>query len=232
MNKKDDKKVPEAKAAEQDVSGVSSGEEAAAAQEESKAPEQEVKTPEQEVKAPKQEEKVPKQEKKTPKEEKPPEKPDSPAKQAEKAPEKAEAEVLKGQLADISDKYLRLAAEYDNYRRRSLKERENIYSDVRADTVTRFLPVYDNLSRAATHETSAEDRKGAEAILSQFKTILTALGVTEIEAMGKKFDPKLHNAVLHIEDKKYGEGEIVLELEKGFKMGDKVIRFSTVQVAN
>ena len=221
MNKKDEKNIPEAEAVAQNISGAPSREEAAAAQKEAEAPEQEVRPP-------KQEEKSTKQEKKTPKTEKT----DSPSKQAEKAPEKTEAEVLKDQLADASDKYLRLAAEYDNYRRRSLKERESIYSDIRSDTVTRFLPIYDNLARAVTHETNDEDKKGAEAILNQFKTILTSMGVTEIEALGKKFDPKLHNAVLHIEDEKYGEGEIVLELEKGFKMGDKVIRFSTVQVAN
>ena len=218
MNKKDEKNVPEAETAQKDSSGAPSREEAAAAQKKAEATEQEVRPP-------KQEEKNTKQEKKTPKA-------DSPSTQAEKTPEKTETEVLKGQLADVNDKYLRLAAEYDNYRRRSLKERESIYSDVRSDTVTRFLPIYDNLARAVTHETNDEDKKGAEAILNQFKTILTSMGVTEIEALGKKFDPKLHNAVLHIEDGKYGEGEIVLELEKGFKMGDKVIRFSTVQVAN
>jgi Molecular chaperone GrpE (heat shock protein) len=209
MNKKDDKKVPEKKNIEQTSPDTSAREEATASQEEAEVPKQ-VSTPKQEAS----------------------EEENSPSKQTEKSREKSEAEVLKGQLADANDKYLRLAAEYDNYRRRSQIERENIYSDIRADTVTRFLPVYDNLARAVTHESNAEDKKGAEAILNQFKTILSFVGVTEIEAVGKKFDPKLHNAVLHIEDKKYGEGEIVLELEKGFKMGDKVIRFSTVQVAN
>ena len=140
MNKKDEKNTPEAEAAEQNNSGAPSREEAAAAQKKAEAPEQEVRPP-------KQEEKSTKQEKKTPKAEKA----DSPSKQAEKAPEKTEAEVLKDQLADANDKYLRLAAEYDNYRRRSLKERESIYSDIRSDTVTRFLPIYDNLARAVTH---------------------------------------------------------------------------------
>lgn len=155
--------------------------------------------------------------------------------EAEEAPapaEKTEAELLQEKLNESNDKYLRMLAEYDNYRRRSQKERENIYSDVRADTVTKFLPVYDNLFRAATQETDEEARKGAEAILTQFKTILASLGVTEIEAVGKKFDPAIHEALLHIDDEKFGEGEIVLELEKGFKLGDKVIRFSKVQVAN
>ncbi len=146
--------------------------------------------------------------------------------------EKTETEKLKEELTAANDKYLRMLAEYDNYRRRSQKERESIYSDVRADTVKKFLPVYDNLLRAATHEQDEEAKQGAVAILAQFKTVLESIGVTEIDALGKKFDPALHEALLHIDDEKYGEGEIVLELEKGFKMGDKVIRFSKVQVAN
>ncbi len=150
----------------------------------------------------------------------------------EAAPAPTEAEKLQASLAEANDKYLRMLAEYDNYRRRSAKERENIYADVRADTVKKFLPVYDNLARAAQHETDDETKKGVEGILNQFKTILEGLGVTEIETVGKKFDANLHDALLHIEDEKYGEGEIVLELEKGFKLGDKVIRFAKVQVAN
>ena len=150
----------------------------------------------------------------------------------EQPAENAELEAVKAEFAEANDKYLRMLAEYDNYRRRSQKERESIYTDVRADTVTKFLPVYDNLARAVQQETDLETRKGVEAILTQFQTILTGLGVTEIEAVGKRFDPMLHEALLHIDDEKYGEGEIVLELEKGFKLGDKVIRFAKVQVAN
>ena len=150
----------------------------------------------------------------------------------EAAPEKSETEKLQESLTEANDKYLRMLAEYDNYRRRSQKERESIYTDVRADTVTKFLPVYDNLARAVQQEPDEETRKGVEAIFHQFQTILTALGVTEIEAVGKRFDPTVHEALLHIDDEKYGEGEIVLELEKGFKLGDKVIRFAKVQVAN
>jgi molecular chaperone GrpE len=155
---------------------------------------------------------------------------ETPAQEA--APEKSETELLQEKLDEANDKYLRMLAEYDNYRRRSQKERENIYADVRADTVKKLLPVYDNLARAAAQEPTEDARKGMEAILTQFKTILTGLGVTEIEAVGQKFDPALHEALLHVEDEKYGEGEIVMELEKGFKLGDKVIRFSKVQVAN
>lgn len=147
-------------------------------------------------------------------------------------PVKTEADTLREQLAEQNDKYLRMLAEYDNFRRRSRLERENIYADVRADTVVKFLPVYDNLSRAAEQETDPEAKKAAVAIFNQFKGVLESLGVTEIEAVGQKFDPALHNALLHIDDEKYGEGEIVLELTRGFKLGDKVIRFSAVQVAN
>ncbi len=158
---------------------------------------------------------------------------EKPAEEAPQAPaEKTEAELLQEKLNESNDKYLRMLAEYDNYRRRSQKERESIYTDVRADTVKKLLPVYDNLLRAVAGETNEDARKGMEAILTQFNTILASLGVTEIEAVGKKFDPGLHEALLHIEDEKYGEGEIVMELERGFKLGEKVIRFSKVQVAN
>ena len=156
----------------------------------------------------------------------------------EETPETPEEEeitpedLLRQQLQEAEDKYLRMLAEYDNYRRRSQKERESIYADVRADTVKKLLPVYDNLLRAVAGETNEDARKGMEAILNQFGTILDSIGVKAIEAVGKKFDPTLHEALLHIEDEKYGEGEIVMELERGFKLGDKVIRFSKVQVAN
>lgn len=137
--------------------------------------------------------------------------------------------VMKGER----DKFLRLVAEYDNYRKRSAKEREGIYSDVRADTVTKFLPVYDNLVRALEQSTEDEAyRKGVELIMAQFNEVLTRLGVTEIEAVGKEFDPIVHDAVMHEVDETKGENEIVMEFQKGFKMGDKVIRFAVVKVAN
>lgn len=136
-------------------------------------------------------------------------------------------------VAAEHDRYLRLAAEYDNYRKRSARERESIYSDVRADTVTKFLPVYDNLVRALEQSTADEAyRKGVEMIMTQFKDILSRLGVTEIESVGKTFDPSLHNAVMHDTDEEQGENVIVQELQKGFKMGDKVIRFAMVKVVN
>lgn len=140
---------------------------------------------------------------------------------------------LEAELVAEKDKYLRLAAEYDNFRKRSAKERESIYSDVRADTVTRFLPVYDNLCRALAQATEDEAyRKGVEMIMTQMNEVLEKLGVTEIPSVGETFDPELHNAVMHVEDEEKGENEIVEEFQKGFKLGDKVIRFAMVKVAN
>ena len=134
---------------------------------------------------------------------------------------------------ELSDKYLRLLAEYDNYRRRSTREREAIYADVRCDTLKKFLPVYDSLSRALA-QTPADDpaRKGLEGIMNQYNTALNQLGVTAIEAVGQPFDANRHNAVMHIEDDAYGEGVVVEEFEKGFCIGDRVLRYSVVKVAN
>ncbi len=152
---------------------------------------------------------------------------------AEKEQDKPAEPSADALLKAEKDRYLRLAAEYDNYRKRSAKERESIYQDVRADTVTKFLPVYDNLARALGQATCDEAyRKGVEMIMTQLRDILSRMGVTEIEALGQKFDPALHNAVMHEEDETKGEGEIVQELQKGFKMGDKVIRFAMVKVVN
>ena len=151
----------------------------------------------------------------------------------------AEAEVVEEIPAEKTDsraeneKYLRLMAEYDNYRKRSAKERENIYTDVRVDTVTKFLPVYDNLERALAIETSDEAyKKGVEMTFNQLKEVMKKLGVEEISAVGETFDPTYHNAVMHIEDEQYGESVIVEEFQKDFKIGEKVIRFSMVKVAN
>lgn len=149
------------------------------------------------------------------------------------AEETAEQNPLEKELAAEKEKYLRLAAEYDNFRKRSQKEREALYVDIRSDTILKLLPVYDNLARALKQETAdAAFYKGVEMTMTQLKDILSKLGVNEIEAVGKPFDPAYHNAVMHIEDEKYGEKEIVEEFEKGFALGDKIIRFSMVKVAN
>ena len=145
----------------------------------------------------------------------------------------AELDQAKKDLAAEKDKYLRLLAEYDNYRKRSARERDNIYADVKADTLTRLLPVFDNLERALRNPTADEAyRKGVEMTMNQFLEVLKTMGVTPIEAVGQTFDPTLHNAVMHMEDPEKGEQEIVQEFQKGFKMGERVIRFSMVQVAN
>ena len=142
-------------------------------------------------------------------------------------------EALKDELAAERDKYLRLAAEYDNYRKRSAKERETVYSDARTDTITRLLPVYDNLERALKMECADEPFfKGVEMTMTQLTEILEGMAVTQIPAVGEPFDPNLHNAVMTIENPELGEKVIAEECQKGFLLGDKVIRFSTVVVAN
>ena len=144
--------------------------------------------------------------------------------------QKAEADAA---LAAEKDKYLRLAAEYDNYRRRSQKEKEGIYGDGKADTVLALLPVYDNLERALKAECSDPAfYKGVEMTMTQLCEIFTKLGVTPIEAAGQPFDPAEHNAVIHVEDEAYGENTVVEEFQKGFKLNEKVIRFAMVKVAN
>ena len=145
----------------------------------------------------------------------------------------AELEKAKAELAGEKDKYLRLLAEYDNFRKRSSRERDNLYADVKADTLLKLLPIFDNLERALKQETADEAyRKGVEMTMNQFLGALKNLGVTPIEALGATFDPTVHNAVMHLEDPEKGEQEIVQEFQKGFQMGDRVIRHSMVQVAN
>ena len=139
------------------------------------------------------------------------------------------AEELKG----ANDRYLRLLAEYDNYRKRSQKEKDSLYADIKSDTVAKFLPVYDNLVRALAQSTEDEAyRRGVEMIMAQFNTTLEKLGATRIDCLGQKFDPSLHNAVMHVEDEEKGENEIVEVFQEGFMMGEKVIRFAMVKVAN
>ena len=142
-------------------------------------------------------------------------------------------ETLKASLAAQEDKYLRLAAEYDNFRKRSQKEKEALWSDAKADTVSAFLPVYDNLERAMKQETADEAyKKGVEMTMNQLTEVLKKLGVEVIEAQGQPFDPALHNAVMHIEDENFGENTVAEVFQSGFKLGEKVIRFAMVKVAN
>ena len=137
------------------------------------------------------------------------------------------------ELASERDRYLRLAAEYDNFRKRSAKEREKIYGDARADTITRLLPVYDNLERALKMECEDEAfYKGVEMTLTGLTEILESMDVALIPAVGEPFDPNRHNAVMMIENPELGEKIVAEEFQKGFMLNDRVIRFSTVVVAN
>ena len=139
----------------------------------------------------------------------------------------------KTELAAQRDKYLRLAAEYDNFRKRSMKEREMIYSDARADAITRLLPVYDNLQRALKMEcTDDAFFKGVEMMMTQLTQILDEMNVKQITAVGEPFDPNRHNAVMMIENPELGEKIVAEEFQKGFTLGERVIRHSTVVVAN
>ena len=131
------------------------------------------------------------------------------------------------------DAYLRLAAEYANFRKRTTAEKDAAYTNGRADAIEKLLPVYDNLSRAMQQETAdAAFKKGVEMTMNELVKILTAFGVEIIGAVGDEFDPNLHNAIMHTEDENLPENTVSQVFQQGFKMGDKVIRFAMVQVAN
>ena len=131
------------------------------------------------------------------------------------------------------DSYLRLAADYDNFRKRTAKEKEASYTNGKADAVAKLLPVYDNLERALNQQTEdAAYKKGVEMTRTERVKIFTALGVEIFGNVGETFDPNLHNAVMHCEDENLGENVIAMVFQKGFKIGDKVVRFAMVQVAN
>jgi len=153
--------------------------------------------------------------------------------QPEQVEQPDQTEQMKEQLAQQEDKYLRLAAEYDNYRKRTAKEKESIWAEVKADTAAAFLPVYDNLERAIKQESADEAyKKGVEMTMNQLKEVFSKLGIEEIPALGETFDPNLHNAVMHIDDENFGENTIAEVFQAGFRCGEKVIRFSMVKVAN
>ena len=189
-----------------------------------------------------------KKKKNTPQEQPEPEKTtnEAPAEDTAPAPEVVEEETftvtreqmeqfesLAKLVSDGNDKYLRLAAEYDNYRKRTTKEKENIYADAKLDTVKPFLEVADNLDRAVSQfEEGDPHRQGMEMICKQFTAVLEKLGVTEIPALEQPFDPGKHNAVMHIDDENFGENIVAEVFQKGYQMGEKVVRFSMVKVAN
>ena len=165
------------------------------------------------------------------------------SKQEKKKQKKLEAEIEELQkklaeadaaLAEANDKYARLYAEYDNYRKRTAKEREGIYTDAYVDAVSEILPILDNFERALQYKDADAENvtKGLEMIEKGFSEALTKMGVCEIEALGKPFDPEKHNAVMHVEDEAFGENEVVEVFMKGYIKGDKVLRHSMVKVAN
>lgn len=144
----------------------------------------------------------------------------------------AEVERLTAELATLKDAHLRTLAEYDNYRKRSQREKEALYGDAKADTLKLLLPVLDNFDRAAANKTDDIEiyRKGIEMTLSQLGSILDSLGVEAFGEVGDEFDPNIHNAVMSIENPDLPENTIAAVFEKGYKIGDRVLRFATVQV--
>ena len=151
------------------------------------------------------------------------------------AEETVEAEVneFEQKYNDINEKYMRTLAEYDNYRKRTIKEKETIYPEAKAIVIEKILPIVDNFSRALE---SAENKdafyEGIVMLKKQLDDTLASLGVEEIKAVGEEFNPELHNAVMHIDDEQQGENTVVEEFQKGYKIGDRVIRHSMVKVAN
>lgn len=154
---------------------------------------------------------------------------------------KAEIEALSAEIAkkdealkEADDKYLRLMAEYDNFRRRSREEKDATYSAAVADAVSELLPLFDNLELAKkyTGDNTSEAAKGVEMILGSVPAILEKLNVTAFGEVGEQFDPNIHNAVMHVDDENYGENEIIDVFQKGYKHGERVIRFAMVRVAN
>ena len=141
--------------------------------------------------------------------------------------------VPKQDYDELDDRFKRILAEFENYKKRSSKERESLYNSILSDVVEVMLPVVDNLENAAKVETADESYKqGVELVLKQFKDVLKSKGVEEIEAIGQTFDPELHEAVGSIQDENLGEKEIAQEYRKGYKIGSRVIRHSMVVVAN
>ncbi len=144
----------------------------------------------------------------------------------------AEIEVLKASLEEQNDKYLRMAAEYDNFRRRSREEKDAIYETALTDTVAELLPIIDNLERAAMYDDGDKVKEGLVMTAKATIAVFEKLGVEDFGKVGETFDPNMHNAVMHIDDEAYGEGEIVEVLQKGYKRGKRIIRFAMVKSAN
>lgn len=151
---------------------------------------------------------------------------------AELAAAKEELKKAKEELDALNDKYLRLAAEYDNFRRRSVKEKEGIYSDAVSDIIKEVLPIFDNLERAAIYESAEKVAEGLAITAKSIDTVLAKAGIEKFGAAGETFDPNLHNAVLHIEDETLPENVIAEVFQTGYRLKDRVIRYAMVKVAN
>lgn len=152
---------------------------------------------------------------------------------AEAAPSAEERiAALEAELKEKDDKYLRMAAEYDNFRRRSREEKAAVYADALADTVSELLPIIDNLERAALYDDGEKVKEGLMMTAKSVSAALEKLGVETMGTVGETFDPNIHNAVFHVEDESFGEGEIVEVFQKGYKKGNKIIRFAMVKTAN
>jgi molecular chaperone GrpE len=148
-------------------------------------------------------------------------------------PEKSETELLREELAALNDRYLRLMAEYDNFRKRSIKEKDDIYPAATAAVLGKILPIMDAMERAAQFERKTEEfSKGFDMIAQNFKDALTGFGVEEVGQVGEEFNPNLHNAAMHIEDEELGKNVVSQVFQKGYKIGDRVIRYAMVQTAN
>ena len=158
------------------------------------------------------------------------------AEQAEEERDEAEDIAAKKdeEINALNDRYQRLLAEYDNFKKRTVKEKEAIYTDSVRDTVAELLPVIDNLLRAvdAFEDKESDECKGVAMVLKQTEDIFAKIGVTEIEAVGQQFNPEFHNAVMHVDDDSYEDNTVVEEFQKGYIYKDKVIRYSMVKVAN
>ncbi len=147
--------------------------------------------------------------------------------------EKSEIQLKQQELDDLTDRYKRILAEFENHKKRSQKEREGLYNSILGDIVEVILPILDNLENAARVETTDENyKKGIELVLKQFQDVLKTKGIEEIKALGETFDPEIHEAVSSVQDDTKGEKEIVQEYRKGYKIGTKVVRHSMVVVAN
>lgn len=144
----------------------------------------------------------------------------------------AEVARLEGELREQQDKYLRMAAEYDNFRRRSREEKDGVYENALSDTVSELLPIIDNLDRAALYDDGEKVKEGLMMTAKSVEAVFAKLGVEAFGAPGETFDPNIHNAVLHVEDESLGEGEIVEVYQKGYKKGKHIIRFAMVKTAN